>query len=230
MAAKNSGERALLVYLCGLLREAVNDLKELGRRGDAYEKGRRIEDQLNTFICRYSNRKDPTLGETIEHLQLLYGFSRDGYPYSQAVVARDTNLTPSIIAENEAEFFLNISESSKEIILEIRDKWLKEHPCTCGARAGEMHRMGCENEECPFCHETLWKCMCAYKRLKLGWGGRSVKEWKQMEKEYRKAGFDRENFRKNRIRPLTNEERRQWMTLVMKKGAILYGNECRFQQ
>jgi len=221
---EKSGERALLVVFCGLLRKAMDQITDR----DAYEKKRAIEKELSEFVQRISAAARPTVARNI--FDQLYGFSElASYPHDPASITQDFDITVEEIVKFEDNFLLTVSQMSSQIISDAKTRWLQEHPCACHAKVGETHGLGCRYEECPFCHGLVWGCACVCKHLKLGWGGRSAKEWRQMEKKHRQSSPARSFDRKSYIRPLTNEEKRQWMTLVMKKGSIPYGSERRFQ-
>lgn len=44
----------------------------------------------------------------------------------------------------------------------------KEITCgDCGAKEGQLHRLGCDMEKCPFCGNQLISCDCLYEKLGL---------------------------------------------------------------
>jgi hypothetical protein len=222
--AINNGERALLVCFCGLLREAIDQIKG----PDYYNRREEINKRLTRLIALISRL--PNLEYVRNVFDLLYGSSSSnliGYPHSAAVVAEIIGKPVEQVIKFESSLFLNASNMSEQLISGARKRWLEEHPCSCGAKISETHQMGCEAEECPFCHKLVWKCMCPYKHLNLGRGGRSAKEWKKLGKDY--GAQVNQHFIEKNIRPLTAEEKRRWMAVVLRKGSIPYGSERRFQ-
>jgi len=160
-------------------------------------------------------------------LKRLFGFV-DGYPYTYEVIARAVGKSPQEVMKMEEAIFHHGAGMTTSFITQMRTDWLQAHPCSgCGVKVGEVHKFGCKQEECPFCHGVLSQCLCAYKHLKLGWGGRSAKEWREMEKQRGRKWTEAD--RKVNIRPLTTEQERQWAAIVLQKGCIHYGNEQRFQ-
>ena len=86
----------------------------------------------------------------------------------------------------------------------------------CGVREGELHVLGCDMEDCPFCGQQLITCDCCYERLGL---------------------FDTEKYDETTayLPPeiyhdgLTDEQARKWQTMLNAKGRnpfILYPVIC----
>lgn len=69
--------------------------------------------------------------------------------------------------------------------------------CSCGAKEGNYHIIGCEYESCPFCGEQLAYCDCSLKKL----GVECLASYKQQ------GG-------------LTTTQRRKWLQILNKKGRI----------
>ena len=43
----------------------------------------------------------------------------------------------------------------------------KESTCGCGVHEGQIHDLGCDMENCPFCGGQLITCDCCYEQLSL---------------------------------------------------------------
>ena len=75
----------------------------------------------------------------------------------------------------------------------------------CGVKIGEFHKLGCDMEECPFCHHQLISCDCCYTHLKLD---------PEQEPTYSEG--------------LNDEQSEAWDKILREKGLIPYGSETRF--
>lgn len=226
---QESADRLFATFFFALIREALTKLEQAGhKQSDLAEaannvrtllqnKGRSFLDELLSS-ARSSDSEDA--------LKQLFGFV-DCYPYTYETVARSIGKSPQDVVKMEAAFFQHGAEMTTNFITQMRADWLQTHPCpSCGVKASVVHKIGCKSEECPFCHGVLSRCLCAYKHLKLGWGGRPAKEWRQMEKQSGRKWTEQD--RKPHIKPLTPEQERQWAVIVFQKGCIPYGSEQRF--
>ncbi len=157
-------------------------------------------------------------------LEKLWGYET-GYPMKYVATAQALSISIDDVAQVETRCVVAMTTQSRAIVNELQTDWLKNHPCPgCPARYNDFHNAGCIHEECPFCHECLSNCFCAYTNLKIRYGGQSRKEWEKI----RKLEGSHFNPRKH-ARPLTMEERRTWENIVFQKGCIAYGHEMRFK-
>jgi len=46
-------------------------------------------------------------------------------------------------------------------------KWKSWDCHDCGVKEGELHKLGCDMETCPFCGQQLISCDCCYKKLDI---------------------------------------------------------------
>jgi hypothetical protein len=77
----------------------------------------------------------------------------------------------------------------------------------CAAKEGQLHRLGCDMERCPFCGGQLISCKCPYEKLGIDF---SPGSWAYSN-------------------GLTNKQIRKWEKLLHTKGRIpyiLYPNLC----
>jgi len=203
----------VIVFFCTLVTNTIGKLPNLMNKWDR----KRVAKDLEVEVERY-------FGEQAKILSRLYGF-HDGYLYSPNGIALLLGIDPKKVEQVQRNWIAALPNNEKIHLQNRRSLWLKSTPCKgCGVQAGEVHKFGCAEEECPYCHGKVWSCLCAYRILKLGWGGRTAKEWRALRKEHGSA-FDRSKH----VRPLTSEEQRQWGAVVMKKGAVPYGEEKKFQ-
>lgn len=70
----------------------------------------------------------------------------------------------------------------------------------CGCQEGDLHGLGCDMESCPFCGGQLISCDCVYDQLGIDAGPGT---W----------AFEH---------GLTEEQEKQWLALLEKKGRIPY--------
>ena len=90
------------------------------------------------------------------------------------------------------------------------------HTCDCGVKEGQLHKLGCDMERCPFCGNQLITCMCAYEQLGL-----------VNHKKYPKTeGLPPKIYSNG----LTDGFQNRWEYILNKKGRIPYiilPNFCR---
>lgn len=218
MAQKRTvNEEALtgaIVFFCTLVTNTITKLPGLYNK---YDRQRTASD-LKAEV-------EGCFGKEAEILSRLYGF-HDGCPYSPNGVALLLEIDPKKVEQVQRNWIVALPNYEAIRIQNRRTLWLQQTPCKkCGVEVGGIHNFGCVEEECPYCHGRVWSCLCAYRILKLGWGGRTAKEWRALRKQHGGPSFDRSKH----IRPLTSEEKRQWNAAVMKKGAVSYGEEKKFQ-
>ena len=221
--SQSSADRLLVTFLFSLVGKVWKELQGCGGQRESAHAAHTAMELLKAEFTSFRHLIPFVFEDAMNE---LWGF-KDGYPYTYAAVAASAGKSQQEVIRQEAECLAKLAQIAPQHIIGMREVWLKKHPCKCDAKVGEIHRFGCDMEECPFCHSFLSKCMCAYKHLKLGDGGLSKKEWKQKEKLLgrKMTVADR---RLNSVR-LTAEQERQWAAIVLKKGCIPYGSEKRFQ-
>ena len=77
------------------------------------------------------------------------------------------------------------------------------HDCDC--LEGEIHKLGCDMETCPFCGGQLLSCDCCY--TQLGYEIDETKSYNGLPKEVYMHG-------------LLDEEEWKWYEILVKKGRI----------
>ena len=77
------------------------------------------------------------------------------------------------------------------------------HDCDC--LEGEIHKLGCDMETCPFCGGQLLSCECCY--IQLGYDVDETKPYNGLPEEVYMHG-------------LSDEEVRKWYEILVKKGRI----------
>lgn len=214
--AKPEVEHVVNVFLSFLRQIVAETIEPLPYFGGKYQRENARHQALEKIADLFGARNRGIIAN-------LYGFGGGGFPYSIQGVAALNGIGPDEVRRLHAEWIASLLTHPTDFE-NVRADWLAKTPCRCGAKLGEIHSFGCEAEECPRCHGSASACFCAYHVLKLGWGGRTAAEWRRLRKEHGK-GLDRSKY----VRPLSAEEKRLWYAAVMKKGAIPYGAERRFQ-
>ncbi len=75
----------------------------------------------------------------------------------------------------------------------------------CSVKENKYREVGCDWEECPFCHNQLLSCDCCYELLGID---------ANKEPVYSQG--------------LNKEQQTKWWTILKCKGQIPYGKETRF--
>jgi len=70
----------------------------------------------------------------------------------------------------------------------------------CGVREGQIHKLNCDMESCPFCGNQLMSCDCCYEKLKL---------------DCSEGTWTYENG-------LTDKEEAQWLDMLTRRGRVPY--------
>jgi len=79
-------------------------------------------------------------------------------------------------------------------------KWKSWNCHDCGVEEGQIHKYGCDMEECPFCHKQLLGCGCCEKKL----------------------GIDCSKGTWAYFHGITEEQGKQWVQIIEAKGRIPY--------
>lgn len=220
-AKQNDSSFSCATFFVVLLRKVLEE-------GEKYKSDKRegfdsmvklIEKELKRFFSE-ADRLVPGSETILNH---LLGRATN-FPLTAAATAGRLSLPVEKVLAVEAQFISDMSKMKSLATAELRKEWLVAHPCSgCQAKLDEVHRAGCVLEECPFCHGSLSECFCAYRRLKIKWGGKSRSEWSQLKKQHG-SSFDS----RKHARVLTTEEERRWASIVLQKGCVKYGSEQRF--
>jgi len=102
------------------------------------------------------------------------------------------------MAKGTAVTFGDVDDQLASTTSRLIAKTLKCHDC--GAREGEFHQPGCDDERCPFCGGQLISCECSYKKL----------------------GIDTSPGTWAEAHGLTKEQGRRWDAMLRRKGLIPY--------
>lgn len=231
----SGANRHLALYFFTLMREVLAQLQETGTQRDAAKAAWKVKkllqektDVLQKMMAAAGASELDGLAadeKASKVLKFLYGLANYGYPSTYAAIACEVGVSEKQIMSMEAHWFGALDQKFDSYFATTRKEWLSTHPCGhCGAKVNEVHQAGCRGEECPFCHNLLSRCFCAYKHLKIRWGGKTAKEWRALQKRHGDAFNPRQH-----ARPLTTEEERQWAAIVLQEGCIPYGSEQHFQ-